>query len=80
MQDPDTLIPGHSSKQITIPVKRTVTIDVLENNMLVCDGVFCTSSKDFHEALKAGLAHPFTEKQKRSPRTVSTVKTDKAKK
>lgn len=48
-----------SRKQISIPVERTLVIDVLENNMVVCDGVFCPSAEQFHEVLQKRMAHPF---------------------
>lgn len=48
-----------SRKQISIPVERTLVIDVLENQMVVCDGVFCPSAEQFHDVLIKRMQHPF---------------------
>lgn len=55
-------------KQINIAVKRSVEIDVLENNMIVVGGTFCVSAEQFHSAMRAALQHPFAESPKRYKR------------
>lgn len=66
-----------SRKQISIPVERTLVIDVLENNMVVCDGVFCPSAEQFHEVLVKRMQHPFaTAPKPRRARGPNKLRTD----
>ena len=70
-----------TTKTIQLPIKRTVQIDVLEDNMLVVhlsdepSGTFCTSARQFGEVLRKRLAHPFAaERSPRKPRQPAVTK------
>ena len=61
-------------KQMMMPIKRTIGIAILDNDMIAVGGIsatgdvinprYCGGAQQFHDVLKLQLQHPFAEAPK----------------